>query len=297
MVHHSVCPLCDSSETGFCLAGVDYFLSKEPYDLYRCSSCGFVFTQDHPAEDKIGKYYDSDEYISHDESVTGFSNSVYRIARDVMLKRKRSVVNKITMLRAGSLLDIGSGTGHFLSVMKRSGWKTKGIEVNEKARGFSIAHFGLDVMPPEQILSLPDSTFDCITLWHVLEHFQNPFKYAAEIRRLLKPGGICLIALPNCSSYDADYYGKEWAAWDVPRHLWHFNPDTFRLFTEKAGFELTGIMRLPLDVFYISTLSEKYKNSGISFLSGILKGLWFSTRTLFNKEKSSSLIYVLMKPS
>jgi SAM-dependent methyltransferase len=287
------CPLCVSGKPESFLETCDFFLTKEKFILARCPSCGFILTQDPPGEEKIGRYYESEEYVSHDDSGKGISQHIYRRVRSLMLKRKRKIVNKLTGLTKGFLLDIGSGTGHFLSEMKRSGWDTKGIEVNRKARDFSVTKLVLDVLPPEALKSLPESAFDCITLWHVLEHFHDPFSYSSEIRRLLKPGGSCIIALPNSSSYDAIHYGRFWAAWDVPRHLWHFNPDTFRLFSKKTGFTLTGIKSLPFDVFYISSESERYKGTGFPFLTGMIKGAWFSAKAFFNKEKASSLIYFL----
>jgi hypothetical protein len=116
-----------------------------------------------------------------------------------------------------------------------------------------------------------------------------------DIRQLLKTDGRCIIALPNCSSFDAAHYGKFWAAWDVPRHLWHFTPATFRIFAEKTGFEVVAVSTLPLDVFYISILSEKYKGTKLHFPVGMLKGVWFWMRSLFNRQKTSSMIYVLKK--
>jgi 2-polyprenyl-3-methyl-5-hydroxy-6-metoxy-1,4-benzoquinol methylase len=179
--------------------------------------------------------------------------------------------------------------------MNRSGWKVRGIEINDKAREFSHSHFGLDVISPDQIANVGSESFDCITLWHVLEHFHNPYKYAADIHRILKPGGVCLIALPNSGSPDAAHYKEFWAAYDVPRHLWHFNPETFKLFAEKTGFKLKELRSLPLDVFYISALSEKYKKSSLSFIKGMVRAKFYAFRTFFNKEKSSSVIYILKK--
>jgi ubiquinone/menaquinone biosynthesis C-methylase UbiE len=179
--------------------------------------------------------------------------------------------------------------------MKRSGWDTKGIEINRKAREFSNSRFNIETLPSERIDALPSGSFDCITLWHVLEHFHEPFKYMNEILRLLKPQGFCFIALPNSSSFDCEHYGKEWAAYDVPRHLWHFNPSTFSLFASKNGVSVTETRNLPFDVFYISIMSEKYKGSGFPFLTGIVNGLIFSIRSLFNKTGSSSVIYILRK--
>lgn len=295
MVHHSVCPLCSSERISLKFRCVDHFISKEVFSLNKCSTCDFVFTQDYPEENEIGRYYESNDYISHSDTTKGFSNKIYHLARNLMLHRKREIVKEYTGLYNGNLLDIGSGTGHFANTMKKSGWTVKGIEINEKARAFSRSNFGLEIIGPDKISLLEPESFDCVTLWHVLEHFHNPFKYMSDIFGLLKPGGLCLVALPNSYSYDALHYEEYWAAYDVPRHLWHFKPSTFKLFSEKTGFRLEKLMILPLDVFYISIMSEKYKGSKLAFLMGILKAFPFAALSAFNKKKSSSVIYLLRK--
>jgi len=296
MVHHSVCPLCSSEMIGVELNCLDHFVSGKTFAVCRCSVCNFMFTQDYPLESEIGQYYESDEYISHSDTSKGLTNKLYRVARGIMLKRKKNLIVNITRLKTGNLLDIGSGTGYFASTMKNAGWVAKGIEINEKAREFSRSHFGIKVGTPDQVSTMKTESFDCITLWHVLEHFQDPFAYISEIYRLLKPGAFCFIALPNCSSYDAKSYESFWAAWDVPRHLWHFNPDTFRLFSEHYGFTLESLRILPLDVFYISLMSEKYKDSILPFFKGIAKATGFAFFSFFNRKRSSSVIYILRKP-
>jgi 2-polyprenyl-3-methyl-5-hydroxy-6-metoxy-1,4-benzoquinol methylase len=297
MVHHSVCPLCTNEEIRLLFSCNDHFVSGSSFEIFKCSSCGFIFTQDIPDETDIAQFYESDEYISHSNTATGFSNKIYRIARSLMLKRKKNLINRITGLRKGIILDIGSGTGYFAGMMKKSGWMAKGIEINEKARTFSISHFGLEVYSPDRISSFDKDSFDCITLWHVLEHFHDPFNYISEIRRLLKPGAVCIIALPNSASFDSRHYGQFWAAWDVPRHLWHFNPATFRQFSEKSGLTLENLKPLPLDVFYISQLSEKYRGSFLPFVTGMFKATIFAFLSSFDKSKSSSVIYILRKPA
>jgi SAM-dependent methyltransferase len=261
----------------------------------RCTECGFLFTQDSPDENAIGRYYESADYISHSDTSEGMINKIFRLVRQMMLLRKRGMIKSLTGLKKGNLLDIGSGTGHFAYTMKNAGWNVKGIEINNKARHFSASNFGLEIIAPEEISALEINSFDCITLWHVLEHFQDPVKYVADIIPLLKPGGICVIALPNSSSYDAKYYRKFWAAFDVPRHLWHFDPSTFARFSEKAGMKIEKLMTLPPDVFYISLLSEKYKGSSLSFIKGIVKAIWFSFLSAFNRRRSSTIVYILRK--
>ena len=228
-----------------------------------------------PEEQEIGQFYESDDYISHSDTSKGLANKLYRIARNAMLRRKRNLIYSTTGLKTGTILDIGSGTGYFAATMKDAGWEVKGIEISEKARKFSISHFGVDIVSPGEISEIGSESFDCITLWHVLEHFHDPFRYVSEIIRMMKPGATCIVALPNCGSYDAEYYNQFWAAWDVPRHLWHFHPETFRLFCEKSGLELKELKSLPLDVYYISQLSEKYKGSPFPFLRGISKAIYF----------------------
>lgn len=295
MVHHVVCPLCSSEKIALHFSCNDHFISRKDFAIFKCSDCGFLLTQDYPEESEIAAFYVSEEYISHSDTSEGLSNKLYQIARTIMLSRKKVLVEKITGLKTGKILDIGSGTGYFATKMKRAGWQTRGIEINEKARNFSITNFGLEVDPPERITAYESNSFDCITLWHVLEHFHDPFKYISEIYRLLKPGGVCVVALPNSSSFDAKSYEQFWAAWDVPRHLWHFNPDTFRLFSDKSGFILENIKILPLDVFYISLLSERYKGSNMAFFKAMSKASFFAFMSVFNRNRSSSVVYILKK--
>lgn len=291
----TTCPLCSSTGPSRHLTCTDHLVSSEKFDLYKCPECGFVFTFNYPDEKEIGRYYDSGEYVSHDDKAKGILNLIYLQARNIMLLRKRRLVENSTGIKKGNILDIGCGTGYFAGAMKKAGWEVKGIEPNLKARDFASASFGIEILDPEEISVLPDASFDCITMWHVMEHFHKPSDYAAQIRRLLKPGGMCIAALPNCSSHDAQHYGEDWAAWDVPRHLWHFTPDTFRIFAGKEDFTVTQIKPLPLDVFYISVLSEKNRQSAMSFLKGMIKGSAFAFRTLFEKHRSSSLIYFLKR--
>jgi len=295
MVHHNACPLCSSENISFHLECRDHFLSGESYSLFKCSSCRFVFTQDYPGQEEMGKYYESDDYLSHNDNSGGFSDRIYQFVRNIMLLRKRAIIKNITALKTGTILDIGSGSGYFAAAMKNAGWRVKGIELNEKARNLSVNKFVLDVIDPKDIATLKSASFDCITLWHVLEHLHEPYRYYAEIMRLLKPGGICVTALPNCNSYDAQYYMEYWAAYDVPRHLWHFTPSSFSIFAEKTGFRTEKTMSLPIDVFYISFISEKYRGSSLPFIQGMIRAKFYAIRAFLKKDKSSSVIYILRK--
>jgi 2-polyprenyl-3-methyl-5-hydroxy-6-metoxy-1,4-benzoquinol methylase len=295
MIHHYNCPLCSGGNISPFLDVRDHFLSKELFSLFKCQDCRFIFTQDYPEEPEIEKYYESDDYISHSDSNQSLTGKIYRSIRRLMLIKKKNLVKKACHLTTGSILDIGSGTGHFLNTMKTAGWSISGIEPNKKAREYSSSVFKIAPSIPGQIHSLPSESFDCITLWHALEHFYEPYKYFEEIYRLIKPNGLVIVALPNSRSFDSEYYKNNWAAFDVPRHLWHFNTDSFNSFIKKAGFRCEAMSSLPFDVFYISVLSEKYKRSSASFLQGFIKGKLFFLFSLFRIKKSSSIIYFLKK--
>jgi SAM-dependent methyltransferase len=295
MVHHARCPLCLSETIAAHFNCTDHFLSRDVFEIARCSSCGFLFTQDYPEENEISGYYESEDYISHSDTNAGLLNKLYYLIRPVMMIRKRGIIEKTTGLKTGSLLDIGSGTGHFAFMMKKSGWNVKAIEINEKARTSSSMTFGLDVYAPGDITDFEMESLDCVTLWHVLEHLHDPEDYLSIICTLLRPGGICVVALPNSSSSDAKFYRSFWAAFDVPRHLWHFDPSTFRQFVEKSPFKIESQSVLPFDVFYISLLSEKYKGSKFPFIPGLIRGAWFAFLSLFNRSRSSSIVYILRK--
>jgi SAM-dependent methyltransferase len=293
MVQQNSCPLCSGSSLVHFLTCSDHLVSRKEFELSRCSSCGFIFTSAPPDEKGIGSYYESDDYISHSDSGKTFIDKLYQAVRKIMLTRKRKLVIRNTDKPTGKILDFGCGTGHFLNDMKKSGWETTGVEVNKKAREYATSKFGLEVFSPETVRSLPENEYDCITLWHVLEHFHDPFGYFKEIKRLLKPGGTVIVALPNSESYDALHYKKDWAAYDVPRHLWHFNPQTFSLFAGKTGFIVTSMKVLPFDVFYISILSEKQKGSVFPSTFGMTIGKMYFLLSLLDKKKGSSIVYTL----
>ena len=289
------CPLCGSAQLERTLTCVDHTASGEAFHLYRCRDCGFLFTQDFPAEAEIGRYYETPDYISHSDTRHGVVNTVYHWVRAYMLGRKARLVMREAHRMTGRLLDIGTGTGYFAHAMAGRGWQVRAVEKNAGARAFAKEHFGLDVLTDHVLPTLTDGGFDVITLWHVLEHLEHLDETWEQLRRLLDAKGVLIVAVPNCSSFDARKYGPHWAAYDVPRHLWHFTPDTIQRFGAKHGFILAGRHPMPFDAFYVSMLTERYMHHRLPFLRGLLTGVlaWFSA--LAKKERSSSMIYVFRK--
>ncbi|MBQ8501707.1 MAG: class I SAM-dependent methyltransferase [Bacteroides sp.] len=290
------CPLCGGKRLERSVTCVDHFASGEMFHLYTCADCGFLFTQDVPAEEEIGRYYETPNYISHSDTHSGIVNRLYHRVRKYMLGRKARLVQQSTHLETGRLLDVGSGTGYFADTMKQRGWQVQAIEKSAQARDFAREHFGLDVKPAEALMQeWKPASFDVITLWHVLEHLEHLNDVWQRLNELLTEKGVLIVAVPNCSSYDAEKYGALWAAYDVPRHLWHFTPDTMQQFGSKHGFIMAERRPMPFDAFYVSMLTEKNMNRSFPFLRGMLTGIlaWFSS--LVKKERSSSMIYVFRK--
>ena len=289
------CPLCGGQQLEHALTCTDFYASGEKFEVVRCAHCGFLMTQNVPIEAEIGKYYETPDYISHSDTQKGLMNRVYHWVRQYMLSQKAKLVKQASKLSKGVLLDYGTGTGYFANTMTRKGWTVKAIEKSPQARTFAKEHFNLKVDAETALPNYQAETFDVITLWHVMEHLEHLNEMWDTLYRILKERGVLIVAVPNPSSYDAKKYKEWWAAYDVPRHLWHFSPSTMQQFGAKHGFILEAEHPMPFDAFYVSMLTEKYKGNSLSFI----KGLWTGTCAWFNslgkKERSSSMIYVFRK--
>ena len=296
-IHITICPICGSHETLPFLSCEDWLTTKEIFQIQRCNFCGFAFTQDFPAEEEIGKYYDAPEYISHSDTNKGIINTLYHWARRISLNSKSKLINRYSAVKKGKLLDVGAGTGYFLNRMKEQKWIVTGIEKSESARQYAKEKFDIDCQDSEYLYKIPGETKDVITLWHVLEHLEPLNKVMEHLYKILAEDGLLIIALPNKDSFDAVHYKEYWAAYDVPRHLWHFSPDDFRRLAERHHFDVIETKPMYFDGFYISMLSEKNKGSFLATLVGLMRGGIYFLRTLGNKERSSSLIYILRKKS
>ena len=266
----------------------DHSVSKENFELLLDEELQLLKTSPQPSLEKLPSYYESDDYISHTDGKRSLFEKIYHF-----IKRKaiRDKVRLITSLQnqKGSLLDIGAGTGDFLLEAKKQHWDTIGIEPSEKAKGIAIQK---GIAFAENLASLPDHSFDVITMWHVLEHVPDLENQIAVLKRLLKPNGTIIIAVPNFKSYDAKYYGAYWAAYDVPRHLWHFSKTAIEKLFRKQNIKLVKVLPMVFDSFYVSLLSEKYKNGKMNFINGFWIGLQSNLKAKRNSEYSSH-IYIL----
>lgn len=295
MVHHDRCPACKSKNLRFLFDVTDHAVSRKSFAIWQCDDCSLRITQDAPIEEDISVYYQSEDYISHTDTRKGLVSKVYHIVRSYTLRKKMKQIQQWSRKRKGTLLDIGCGTGSFLQTMQDGGWRVTGLEPDDTARSISKKK-NLEVHPSYEIYHLKN-TFDVISMWHVLEHIHELRRYLEKVHSLLSPGGIFVVAVPNYTSSDQQHYGKFWAAYDVPRHLYHFSPVAMEKLMKSYGFRV--IKRAPMwfDSFYVSLLSEKYRRGSALIIPAFIQGLRANLSALFNTKKCSSVIYVMQKPT
>lgn len=293
-----VCPICRREKFRFVFTCEDHFVSGEAFDIIECESCGLRITKDFPCGDEIDVYYQAEDYVSHSDTKKGAVNSLYHTVREYMLKEKAQWVEKYAPSNAKKLMDVGCGTGYFPALMQKRGWEVVGIEKNTLARDFAEKHFNVQLFPSTSSFEQAHEQkgfFDAITLWHVLEHLEDLNESMKQFYEHLNADGALFIAVPNRSSTDAQKYKQFWAAYDVPRHLWHFAPKQMKLLAQNHGFEIIDIKPFHFDGFYISMMSEKYKNKANSIVKGFFSGLSTFLSSVNNKRNSSSLLYVMKK--
>lgn len=268
----------------------DHSVSGEEFELLLDPELQLLKTIPQPSIQNLGSYYESEDYISHTDSKRSLFEKLYHAVKQKALRDKVKLITGLTGSK-GNLLDIGAGTGDFANEAQKSGWTVSGFEPSEKAR--TIAKFK-GVVLVDDTAELSDGTFDVITMWHVLEHVPDVEKQITELKRLVKPGGHIIIAVPNFKSFDANYYGAYWAAYDVPRHLLHFSKTAIEKLFGEHDIKLVKILPMKFDSFYVSLLSEKYKTGKMSFVKGFITGMRSNLKGMSSGEYSSH-IYILKR--
>lgn len=292
-VHYPTCPVCGSEAIKPLFDAMDHTVSQETFSVWGCRSCQARFTQDIPDEAHIGPYYQSDAYISHSNTSQGLINQLYQRVRRYTLQQKHKLVRQVSKRKQGRLLDYGCGTGDFAGTMQLAGWDVLGLEPDSSARKLAAERHDLAVAKSDHLFQLDADRFDVITMWHVLEHVHRLHDTLDQLHTVLRPDGVLLVAVPNYQSGDAAHYGENWAAYDVPRHLYHFSPPAMQCIMEQHGFHVEQYRRMPFDSFYVSLLSERYQRGRSRLLVGGWHGLRSFTEALFEPKRCSSVLYVI----
>ena len=280
------CPICKNSDFTRVLKTRDYYFSQEAFDIIKCTNCGFRKTDPIPDANHIGKYYNSENYISHNSSARGFINKIYSLAQNLNFYLKFSAIRKY--VPRGTWMDYGAGNGAFVKYIQSKGTHIDGYEPSDQARqNSSVQLKDIGKYPSDT------TTYSCITMWHVLEHIHNLNELIDQHYHHLSQQGILVIAVPNINSYDSSFYGPYWAALDTPRHLWHFREKDLKSLLVQHGFEHLATKGMPLDSYYVSLLSEKYKQG--SKLRAPLVGFYSNFKARTNQYPFSSQIYIFRK--
>jgi SAM-dependent methyltransferase len=285
------CPVTDTELHPY-ISCVDETVSKKTFQIDANESESILVTNPRPSLEDLGSYYESDAYISHTDSAKGFVDRIYQAVKKYALVQKRKLVS--THIPDKSLLDIGCGTGDFLLELKRNGWKVSGMEPNSGARAKAEQKLSASLFSNPDLSEINDGSWEGLSMWHVLEHVPDPNETVSQLWRILKKGGIAIIAVPNFKSWDAKHYKKHWAAFDVPRHLFHFSQGGMKDLFLKNGFSHLETKPMIFDSFYVSLLSEKYKSGRSNLFSAFWSGLR-SNRAARRNGEYSSLIYVFKK--
>lgn len=292
------CPICENPNTKIEFDSFDFSLTMEKFSILHCQQCNLRFTSPVPAQSEIGKYYKFTEYISHTDVKEGWMNQLYHKVRNRTLAQKTKWVQSLFTGHKGHLLDIGSGTGAFVNAMKEKDWKVSGLEPDEATRAIAFKNYGIQLQSIDNLYNQPENEFEVITMWHVLEHVHDLKPYINQCYKSLKQNGRLIIAVPNYTSFDSNFYKKYWAAYDLPRHLYHFSPLSMHVLMNALGFEIVQTKPMWYDSFYVSLLSEKYKKTGkIGVLIAGLIGSLSNLYALLDYTKASSIIYEIKKKS
>jgi SAM-dependent methyltransferase len=289
------CPLCNNTEYELLFWVKDHTVSGEHFSVVCCKECNLVFTLNPPDKQAIGRYYQSDAYISHTDSKEGLFNRLYQLVRKRAIVSKKKMIEQLVDRAQRRLLDYGCGTGAFVAAMQSGGWNVHGIEPDPGARTRAVAQTKAKIADPSFLTELPDESMDVITLWHVLEHVHDLHSTLGHFNRILHKNGILLVAVPNHKSHDALHYGASWAAYDVPRHLYHFDPSTMKALMKLHGFDLVDMKPMWFDAFYVSLLSEVYRSGRMRPFRAMLTGIVSNTKALTQKGVCSSQIYLIRK--
>ncbi len=293
------CPVCNSNDFLTQFKVKDHLVSNELFEIAKCKNCGMHITLNPPSDKDLPRYYEAEEYVSHSDTQKGIINWAYHRVRNLMLSKKARWIIQNVGINRGRLLDIGAGTGYFAHTMKSRTWDVSAVEQSDVARQYSIDKFGLTAFDSIdnciEAEKNKNNKIDVITLWHVLEHLPDPNLAIQQFHSLLTHDGLLVVAVPNCDSYDAKKYQHNWAAYDVPRHLWHFQFKQLKSLIENNGFRLVNLKTMPFDAFYIAILSEKQRGSSNAVFKGIWTGTKAYVKSVFNKKQSSSLVYFFKK--
>jgi 2-polyprenyl-3-methyl-5-hydroxy-6-metoxy-1,4-benzoquinol methylase len=232
------CVFCGGTNFSLLFPAPDFDTGKASFQLSRCTSCSLVRTETMLDDSELKKYYSLPYYGSSEKKFIGAAERLTYVLNYV---RASSILSRLhdncdlPINIAPRILDIGCGRGNLLKIMKGMGCDCHGTErtefpMDDHSQGIHIHRENL-----EDIV-FAEGFFDAVVIWHVLEHIDNPISMIQETARILRPGGMLVVAVPNFGSFQAGIFRESWFHLDLPRHRHHFTPDILLSCLSKNGF-------------------------------------------------------------
>lgn len=285
----STCGICNREIKHEFLKNVE--MGGKIYDIYQCRECMVGFTVPAPSPEELSELYHSGNY----RLSTGkrFNPYVESLIYGFRLLRKRRIRKYI---KKGRILDIGYGRGLFLNIMKKGGWEVTGVEFSKETASYASDLYGIKVITETSIHELPDESFDVITMNHVLEHSRKPSELISECRRLLRKGGLVVVAVPNTSSLQASAGKGVWFHLDLPFHFNHFSEEGLIRLLNKNPFDILKIKQFDMEYNPFGWIQTLLNLSSIrkNLLYDLLKSGELRKGTLNALKRDVILTFVLL---
>jgi len=274
----SVCPLCQA-QGSFDFSGTDLmFRGSTSYSYHRCTDCNLIYQHPIPSIEEISAFYPESYSVYSEPERTLFSRRELQTLKETLgyrhleVSEKRGFLDKLGLARpvldvvpcveAGSVLDVGCGSGEYLLRLQSIGWKCQGVEFNDKAVSICRSH-GLNIFHGDLLSASFDSeSFDFVTAHHLIEHVPDPHELVSEISRITKPGGSVLIRTPNSESLGRSWFGTDWFANDVPRHIFLYSEKNLRMLASKYSLRLDSLRKPVKPKLLLKSLDYKFNNRG-----------------------------------
>ena len=208
--------------------------SRNEWKVYKCVECNLGFLDPQPDNEEVASLYQQEYFQNHynNELIPGSPEMKERLLQE---KHRLRFFHKFK--KKGMILDIGCGRGYFLLACRKQGYKVEGIDISADVANYVSSNLKITVHVGEvRNVTLPERTFDIITLWHSLEHTADPNVYIQNARKWLKDDGILVVDVPNYEGHDAKMNWQNWSNWDLPYHFYHFTEDSLTCLLHKHGF-------------------------------------------------------------
>jgi SAM-dependent methyltransferase len=248
------------------------YITGDAFEVTTCGACGLVVTSPQPSGEALERYYPP---AYHGEATAKRFPALMEALQRLLYRNRAEAVERVTGAGPGRVLDIGCGRGHLLAAFRRRGWAVQGTELTEHSANYPRHVLGLPVhVGPGDALPFEPGSFDAVVMWHVLEHWPDPRVAVAEAHRLLRPGGVLMVGVPNFGSLEARLTRAGWFHLDVPRHLCHLTPASLDRILSEAGFEprRTSFFAPEFDVFSFTQSALNLLGLRQNALYNVLRG-------------------------